>query len=51
MIHGKWSIQKSYEKQHLAYWSFLLQEFDFEIIDKKGVKNVVDDHIFRIQPS
>jgi hypothetical protein len=28
----------------LICWIFLLQEFDVEIRDKKGVENVVADH-------
>ena len=33
------------------YMILLLQEFDFEIIDKKGSENVVADHLSRIDPS
>ena len=29
-------------------WILLLQEFDLEILDKKGVKNVMADHLSRI---
>jgi hypothetical protein len=29
----------------LIHWILLLQEFDVEICDKKGVENVVADHV------
>jgi hypothetical protein len=32
----------------LIRWILLLQEFDVEIRDKKGVKNVVADHLSRM---
>ena len=35
-------------KVRLIRWILLLQEFDLEIKDNKGVKNVVVDHLFRI---
>ena len=35
-------------KARVIHWIFLLQEFDLEIRDKKGVKNVVADHLSRI---
>ena len=34
-------------KPQLIRWILLLQEFDIEIRDKKGAKNVVADHLSR----
>ena len=34
-------------KARLIRWILLLQEFDLKIWDKKGVKNVITDHLSR----
>jgi hypothetical protein len=45
----KYLLAKKDAKPRLIRWILLLQEFDVEIHDKKGVKNVVADHLSRIQ--
>jgi hypothetical protein len=44
----KYLLAKKEAKPHLICWILLLQEFDVEIRDKKGVKNVVADHLSRM---
>ena len=44
----RYLMTKNDAKAWLIWWIFLLQEFDLEIQDKKGVKNVVVDHLSRI---
>jgi hypothetical protein len=44
----KYLLAKKDAKPKLIHWILLLQEFDVKIRDKKGVENVVDDHLSRM---
>jgi hypothetical protein len=44
----KYLFAKKDAKPRLIRWILLLQEFDVEICDKKGVENVVADHLSRM---
>jgi hypothetical protein len=44
----KYLFSKEDAKSNLIRWILLLQEFEIEIRDKKGSKNVVADHLSRI---
>ena len=44
----KYLLTKQNSKDRLIRWVLLLQEFNLQIRDKKGVENVVADHLSRL---
>ncbi|RDX65693.1 hypothetical protein CR513_55623, partial [Mucuna pruriens] len=45
----RYLLKKPDAKPRLLRWMFLLQKFDLEIKDKKGVENSMADHLSRIE--
>ena len=47
----KYMVEKKDAKPRLIRWILLLQEFNLEIKDRKGIENQVVDHLSRLERS
>lgn len=45
----KYLLENKESKPKLIRWVLLLQEFDIKITDKKGIENLVTDHLPRLE--
>nr|GEV29173.1 reverse transcriptase domain-containing protein [Tanacetum cinerariifolium] len=45
----KYLFAKKDAKERLLRWVLLLQEFDFKVLDTKGVENLAADHLSRLE--
>nr|GEZ38109.1 hypothetical protein [Tanacetum cinerariifolium] len=45
----KYLFAKKDDKARLLWWVLLLQEFDFQVLDTKGAKNLAADHLSRLE--
>lgn len=43
------TLRKKEAKPHLGRWMLLLQEFDFDVKDRKGCENQVSDHFSHLE--
>ena len=45
----RYLMAKKDAKPRLIHWVLLLQEFDFEVMDRKGTENQVADHLSHLE--